>query len=279
MVDLQTAKLLALASIAVIGLSFGMAARPAQLLGFAREPATTLKALTAMFVVMPLAVLALGRLLPVPLVTLVTMLALYLSPTPPIFIGKARKVGAGDDYAIALFVLAAIVCLGVAPLGLTLASHLLGQDLPFNARGAALTLLLTIIGPLLIGMALAALVPAVTAWRGRLETAGSVLLAVAALMILASAWPVFRQFPYGGTLPIIIGLVALGLAAGHWLGDGRQGNRAALASATAMRHPGVGIALASAALPGEQAQVAAVVLIFLATNIVLGIAYGKMSDR
>jgi BASS family bile acid:Na+ symporter len=65
---------------------------------------------------------------------------------------------------------------------------------------------------------------------------------------------------------------AVGLVVGHWLGGPDAGNRTVLAVATARRHPGIALAIASANFPDEKA-VLAVLLWHLIVGSIFSMPY------
>jgi BASS family bile acid:Na+ symporter len=76
----------------------------------------------------------------------------------------------------------------------------------------------------------------------------------------------------------ILLFIGIGLAAGHLLGGPDDGNRTALALATATRHPGVAIAVVHAVAPAEK-DVAAVVFLYLLVGVAASIPYMKWRQR
>jgi BASS family bile acid:Na+ symporter len=73
-------------------------------------------------------------------------------------------------------------------------------------------------------------------------------------------------------------VVAMGLAAGHWLGGPNPDDRTALAIASSMRHPGVALAIARLNFP-EDRLVPAAVLLFIIVNMLITLPYGMWRRR
>lgn len=280
MIDAQMVKLIVVGSIVLIVLATGLGTRPAELAGALRRPRLALKTAAAMFLAMPLVATILTMPLPVPMAARVLLLAFYVSPTPPIFPGKGVRLGGTDNYVMSLFAGAAILSLGAAPVGLWLGARVLGVPMPFDAGAMARTIALTILLPLGAGVGLAALAPAVA---GRLEMPirriGTATLAIGVMLILFGALPGILAVLGDGTALGITLVVAAGLALGHALGASDPDNRATLATAMALRHPGVAIALATAALPREAPTILATALLFLLINTLAGIVYGRLVRR
>jgi BASS family bile acid:Na+ symporter len=101
---------------------------------------------------------------------------------------------------------------------------------------------------------------------------GVVLLVVAVLPILIKLWkPALAQIG-DGTLVALLIFVLVGLAAGLLLGGPKPEHRTDLALASACRHPGIAISLATLNLAGEK-SIPAVVLLYLLVSAVAGIPF------
>ncbi|TPE58796.1 hypothetical protein FJQ54_17310 [Sandaracinobacter neustonicus] len=270
-------KLALVGSIVLIVLSIGMGARWGAVVGFLRHPGMALKAMASMFLVMPLLALGLALALPLAPATLVTLLAMSVSPMPPVYPGKAGKLGGGQDYVLSLFVLASGVTLLAAPLMLALDEHLLSIGLPFDPAAVLKTLAITILMPLLLGLLLAEKAPALADRLSKpVALAGKLLLLVAVLVLLIVAWPAMRTAVGDFTLVAIGAMATGGTLAGHLLGGPKPGNRAALATATALRHPGIALPLALAADPADSQRIAGTVLLYLLTAALVTTLYGRI---
>ena len=277
--DMMTILKLALVgSIALVVLSIGLGSSVRDTLAFLREPWQVVKAMGAMFVLMPLLALGVGLLLPLSTATLVTLLAISVSPMPPIYPAKAGKLGGGDRYVMSLFVLAPLVMLVAAPLMLALDERVLGIGLPFESGAVLRTLGISILAPLALGLLLAERAPALAArLRDPVARGGMLLLLLSFLLLLLAAWPAMRsaigEFAIVAMLVMIVG----GLLIGHLLGGPKRGNRAALATATALRHPGIALPLAIAADPADAQRIAGTVLIYLLSAALLSTLYGLVA--
>jgi BASS family bile acid:Na+ symporter len=115
--------------------------------------------------------------------------------------------------------------------------------------------------PLGIGICVRVAAPMWAKRSARPVSIASTTLLVAALIpLLFSAWPAMRSLIGNGTLLAIVALTLAGLLCGHLLGGPQRDNRTVLALATAMRHPGVAIAILAATFPDENNAAAAVLL-------------------
>ncbi len=269
-------KLLAVCSLLLLVLSFGLETCLADAFAFLREPLLSARAMAAMFVVVPAVALGLSLLLPLVPATMFALLALAVSPMPPVFPGRGAKVGGGSRYVMSLFVLATAATFLVAPLVLFLEARLLGVGLAFEARQVALTLAVTAVIPLAAGLLLRRIAPRLAQRIVHpLAVGGKLLLGLTALLALAITAPAIWQAVGNFTLLACAVLAAAALAGGHFLGGPGKGNRAALATAASLRHPGVAMAMAASAGTADSQQITATILIYLILATLLGIGYER----
>ncbi len=269
-------KLMAVLSLLMLVLSFGMEMRLSEAFAFLQEPGLSARAMLAMFVAVPAVALGLSLWLPLVPATMFALLALAVSPMPPVFPGKGTGVGGGRRYVMSLFVLATGFTFVAAPLILMLDARILGVGLAFEARRIALTLAITAVVPMVAGMVLGSLAPRLSEKLIRpLALGGKLFLGLTALLALVITAPSMWQAVGNFTLIACVILAAAALAAGHLLGGPSEGNRAALATAASLRHPGVAMAMAASAGTSDSQQVTATVLIYLIIATLLGMAYGR----
>ncbi len=256
-------------SIVLIVVALGLNARLEDALYLFRRPAELARSLLAMYVVMPLFAAAIVAFLDLRPAVKIALVALALSPVPPLFPKKALKAGGDTDYTIGLLVMASVLAIVLLPLGVQLLSAAFGteREMPFPAvlELVATTVLL----PLAVGIAVRRLAPEAA---GRLAKPvallGTVLLAGGALPILITSWPAIVATVGSGSILAILAFVLVGLAAGHLLGGPDPDDRTALALANATRHPGMALAIASATFPEQKLALAAVVLYLLVGGVV-----------
>ena len=264
-------------SIALIVFSVGLGVAPGTIAGFLKDPRPAARAMLAMFVVMPLIVLAVTYVFPVAPAVLAALLALSISPMPPILARKEQKAGAEFDYAIGIQVAATFLSLAAAPLWILVFEQLSGRDLPFGAGAMLKTLLATVIAPLVLGIAVNRLTPALAKTLARPANLVAVVVQLAASVIML--WklaPVMGATLGNGTLAIMVLVALLGLGVGYLLGGPHEGNRGALALATSARHPGVAIGLAIGLFAGEVTPVVGAVLVYFLVSAVIGMPVLKL---
>jgi BASS family bile acid:Na+ symporter len=104
------------------------------------------------------------------------------------------------------------------------------------------------------------------------------LLIAGALQVLIAAAPAMAALVGDGSLLAITALVVCAIAAGYALGGSSEHERSTLAIATAMRHPGIALAIASFNVP-EAANVGAAVLLYVLASVVLTTVFGTFGKR
>jgi bile acid:Na+ symporter, BASS family len=102
--------------------------------------------------------------------------------------------------------------------------------------------------------------------------AGVLLLVAAVVPVLIKMAPAMIALIGDGTLLAMVVFITVGLAVGHLLGGPDPGNRAVLALATAMRHPGVALVIASGTVAGDRV-VAPVIALYLLVGTVESIPF------
>jgi BASS family bile acid:Na+ symporter len=227
-----------------------------------------------MYVVVPSAAAALAGLFDLPLAVEVGLLAMAVSPVPPILPGKQLRLGGRTSYVYGLLVAAAVTAIVLVPLAIDVLGRVFRREVHIGVLVVAKLLGVTVLLPLAAGLAIRHLAPTLAeraaTWASRLGTA---LLVAGLLPTLVAVGPGIVALVGTGAVLAIAAVVAAGLAAGHWLGGPEPGDRTALAIAASMRHPGVALAIAGINFPAER-LVPATVLLFLLVNLVLTVPYG-----
>jgi BASS family bile acid:Na+ symporter len=279
----QLIKLALTASILLLVFALGMRASFAGATSLFRElfrsPHRLLRALFAMFVLVPLAAVLAAKLLDLSLPVRTAIVAMALAPIPPVLPGKQLKFGGESDYVFGLLVAVSLAAMLIVPLGLPLMSAIFHRETGFGFWIVARIIGMTILVPLLAGLTLKAMAPALA---GRLVTwvarIGTLLLLTALIPVLVSAWPALVTMVGDGGVAAIALVVVTAIAAGHVLGGPDPDERTALAFATAMRHPGIAVAIAGLAVP-EEPRVQAAILLYLLIAVVATSIYGLLHKR
>jgi BASS family bile acid:Na+ symporter len=271
--DLKQLVVLALQiSIFATVLGFGLTSTTGDLLYLWRRPGLLARSLLAMLVLMPLVAVVLVRTFDFPLAMQAALVALAISPVPPLLPNRENKVVGSAPYGLGLMATAGVLSIAVVPLAVELLQRVFDRPLGFSAASIAVVMLTMVLAPLGVGVAVRSLLPAVADRTARpVATIAKVLLVLAALPLLVVAAPAVWAIVGDGTILAILAFVAAGLAIGHTLGGPEPDHAAVLALSTACRHPAVALAVASANFPDE--RFGGAILLYLILNVVVSIPY------
>jgi BASS family bile acid:Na+ symporter len=271
--DLKQLVLLGLqVSIFATVLGFSLTAVTGELLYLWRRPGLLVRSLLAMLVVMPIVALGLIRTFDLPHAIEVALVALAISPVPPLLPNRENKAGGSAPYGLALMATVGALSIVLVPVAVELLHRLFDRPLGFSAASIAVVMLTMVLVPLAIGVAVRSLAPALADRVARLvSTIGKVLLVLAGLPLLVVAAPAIWQIVGDGSILAIVAFVASGLAIGHLLGGPDPDHAVVLALSTACRHPAVSLAVASANFPDE--RFGGAILLYLIVNVVVSIPY------
>ncbi|QJP12644.1 Na+-dependent transporter [Starkeya sp. ORNL1] len=260
-------------SIFLLVLALGLDAERKDALYLFHRPLLLFRSIASMNVVMVIIAAAIALLVDMARPVEIALVALAISPVPPILPGKQRKAGGSERYAIGLLVAASLFSVLLAPLGVSLVGLLFGLHLGAPPTRIAFIVLITVLAPLVTGIAVKRFLPELAA-RVKRPTAlvAMVLLVLACLPVLFTTWPVVWGLVGNGVALVLIAFTLIGLLVGHSLGGPVAGDRTALALATGTRHPGVAIAIISLNFPDEKAALA-VVLYHLVVGTLVSIPY------
>jgi BASS family bile acid:Na+ symporter len=267
------------ASIMLNVFCLGLAANPSDAISLFRSPGRLARSLVSMYVVMPLAAVALISAFDLLLPVKIALVTLAVAPVPPLFPRKAMKAGSERSHTIGLLVAATVAAVVVTPLAI----ELLGQlfHTPTQPLSAIIVriLLAIVIAPLVTGMLVRRLAPALAGRAAKpLMILATVLLIAGSLSVLFIAWPAIRSLIGNGTLAALAAFVLIGLFAGHILGGTEAEGRTMLALSTASRHPGIAMAIAHTDFP-EQKFVGAAILLYLIVSAVMSMLYISWRER
>ncbi len=266
-------------SISVLVFTIGLGTAPRELAYFVRQPGQLIRSVISMNLVMPIIAVLIVVIFPLHRVVQITLVALALSPVPPILPRKLVTAGGGHAYVMALLFSAALLSLITIPVGGMILDAIFPAKIRIPAGPIVPLILATVIVPTLAGIGLRLAAPRVAARiAAPLALAATALIVAAALLIMVKAGPAVLAQIGDGTLVAIAAFVILGLAAGHLLGGPTPGDRSVLALATASRHPGIAMAIAHLVNPTENA-VPAAILLYLVTSIVISLPYVMWRKR
>jgi BASS family bile acid:Na+ symporter len=263
----------------LIVLALGMRGTLDDALSLFRRPGLLLRSLLAMNVVLPIVAAATVAVADLNPVVEVALVALSVSPVPPILPGKELRLVSDEAYVYGLLVAVAVLSIVIVPVTISLFGLYFGRDVRVEPAAIARIVAMSILVPLAAGMALRHLWPELAAKLSPVANAvGMGLLLALSLLVLAAQWDALRSLIGDGTFGACVLLAAVGLAAGHLFGGADRDHQTTLALATASRHPGVAITLGAAAEPGNPLVPVAVVL-YVLVSVVVAIPYTAWRRR
>jgi len=269
------------AKLSIAGMVFGLGLRskPDDLVVLLERPWLLVRALIAMNLVMPLFAVTAVALLDMRLDLAVALIALSLSPVPPLLPGKASRARGDRSVAVGLLVAFAVFAIVWVPLAVHAIGALFGYQVGVSPAAIARIVATLVVAPLLLGIVLRRYAGE---FARRIEPAVSkisvLVLLLAAVLIVASAAPAMLAQVGDGSVLLLAAFVVVGLAAGHWLGGPDPRERTDLALAAASRHPGIALATAQMAFPDARA-VMPLVALYLIVNVLIGLPYVRWRAR
>jgi BASS family bile acid:Na+ symporter len=256
-------------SIVLNVVALGLKATPAAAICLFRRPRELGRAFLSMNMVMPLLALGLGMAFDLNPAVKIALVALSVSPIPPLLPNKVLKAGARQDYTVGLLTAAAVLAIVVIPATMEIFDKLVGVPLHMAARPVAKLVLTTTLAPLFAGIGIRMLAPAFAERAAKpVGIFASVLLAASLLPVLLGTTRTMLSLIGNGTLLVMSVFALVGLIAGHLLGGPDHENSRVLGIATASRHPGMAAAIAHANFPEQKLVLPAVALYLIVSAIV-----------
>jgi len=270
----QQVILLALqASILTTVFTFGLQATIHDVLYIVRRPSLLTRSLLAMMVIMPSVAVALAQVFDLPHAVEIALVALAISPIPPLLPGKEEKAGGDTRYGLGLMAIAGVLSIATVPLSVNLVGRYIGRPLTIAASAIPKIMLMSIVLPLALGLAVRALWPAVAVRLVKpVGLIAKVLLVIGAVGLMIGATGPMLAMVGDGALVAMIAVVILGLAVGHFLGGPEAGHRVVLALSTATRHPAIALAVAKANFPDEP-RLGPTILLYLLVSAIVSLPY------
>jgi BASS family bile acid:Na+ symporter len=267
-------------SVAMMVFGLGLSATFDDAFYLFRRPSEFVRSLLAMAIIMPLVATVLAAAFDLHPAVKIALIALAVSPVPPLLPKKQRKAGGRASYAVGLLVAAALLSIVFVPVAVELLGRGFGtatHHISFLA--VARLAMMAVLGPLLAGILFRSVAPAIAQRIVRpMSLIATVLLFLCAIAVLFSAWQPIVSLIGNGTLVALGAFIVIGLMTGHLLGGPDPEDRSVLALATAARHPGVAMAVATANFP-EQKLSGAAILLYLVLSAILSIPYVMWRKR
>src|SRR5688572_22879344 len=157
---LEIIKLVLKVSIFLTALGFGLQAVPRDVFYLFRNPGQLLRAFLAMNVIMPVFAIVVALNFDLSPLVKVTLIAISLSPLPPVFPKKTEKAVGSGSYTIGLMVAASLLSIVMIPVTLTLLEKLFDKPVEVSIQAIIIAVLTTIFAPLLLGIAIRYFAPA-----------------------------------------------------------------------------------------------------------------------
>ena len=271
---LQQAVMLTLqSSVLLIVFGFGLQASGRDLFYLFRRPSLLARSLVAMFVVMPILAVVLMRVLELRQSLEIALVALAISPVPPLLPKKQDKAGGEAAYALGLMAVVSLLAIAVVPLSLWVLGHYSARPLQMPPAAIAKIVVMMTLLPLVTGVIVRTIAPAVAV---RLEKPtkliAMVLLGAGLGALLIAALPVIAGLIDFRTILTMAVFVGVGLAAGHVLGGPHADEATVLALSTASRHPAIALATAKINFPNEP-YLGATILLYVLVLTAISVPY------
>ena len=274
----QLVPLLLTGSLAGLVLAVGLNTERGDLLYVFKRPRLLGRAVLAVMVIPPIIAGILVWILPVSPPVKAGIMLMAVAPVPPLVPGKELGIGGRKAYAYGVYVAMALLTIISVPLVFNVAAHVFGRDDTVQVVTILATVFTGVIIPLAIGLLVRRLAPALAARIWRWVYRLSMLLVVVAFVpILAKVWGPMMTLVGNGAVAGMALVALICLAGGHILGGPDRIDRATLATAASVRHPGIAMALASANMTDP--RVTAAVLLFMLVGLVVTLPYTMWVKR
>ena len=266
-------------SIMLTVLGFGLGATFPDANYLFRHPALLLRCVLSMMVVMPIIVVAVATALDLPFEAKAALVAISISPVPPILQKKQLGAGGRIEFVTGLLVAMSALAIVLVPLSVWILDQVFARHAELYPLAVAKVMLTTVFIPLTIGLLIRRFVPAAQRASGSVMAIAGVILVIVAAILIWGLWPQIRVFIGNGLILLIVAMVVVGLIVGHLLGGPIEGDRTALAMATASRHPAVALAVATSGVVVQTKPELAIILLYLVVATVVSIPYQKWRHR
>lgn len=263
-------------SVMLLVVTIGMNTTWRDVMYLIRRPGLLTRSLVARNVVMPFSALILVEILELKAPVSAVLLALSISGVPPMLPRRLLKAGGSESYAIGLLVSQSLFAIALVPLSLAIFNEVLGTRAQFAARDTGMVVASLTIAPLVGGVVIRRFAPrSAERVAGPLQTAATLLLVIAVVLLLPRAWRAWSVLVGNGTLMAVFLLIAIGIGAGHLLGGPREQDRTSLALASISSNPGLTMAILSANAIQESRLAAGAVLLYLVASTLVSIPYTR----
>ena len=266
--------------VSIIGtvFSFGLNTTHADFRYLFGRPSLLFRSLLAVLIITPLMAIVLVRVFEFQRAAQIALVALAISPLPPLLPSKESRVVGNTSYGVALMASLALLSFVTVPLSVKVLEQVVGRPLNVPTAAIARMVSVAVLLPLLVGMAVRTLRPAVAK---RIEPVitlvAKILLILGAVALFAGMWRAILGAIGGGAVAAMLVFVVLALAIGDLLGQPEREHSIVLALSAASHHPAIALSIASANAPNE--HLAGTILLYLLVNLVVGGLYIAWQHR
>jgi bile acid:Na+ symporter, BASS family len=261
-------------SIVLLVFALGLHAAWGDAISVFRQPRLLVRSILAMAVLMVAFVVAIASIFDLQPAIKIAILALAVSPVPPLLPNRQQMAGGSGSYAIGLVVAAALIAIVSMPFFVGVLGVYFHADAHMRFRQVAAIVAVSVIAPLAAGMFVRFVAPEFTERIVKpVSMFANVLLVAAALIVLFNLSGTIWGMIGHGVLVVLALFTLVGIAVGHFLGGPNPDDRTVLALATGIRHPGLAMAIASVNFPDQKVTVLAVVVCHVIVGLILSIPY------
>jgi len=268
------------ASILLMVLSIGMSSTLQDATAMFRRPRLLLRSALAMYGVMFVFAVVVVQVLDLHPAIEIALVALSLSPIPPLLPKKVLHAGGPMPAAVSLVTAMSVLAIVIVPLGIAFVDLLATRrDLSMPVSRVAMVIVAMILAPLAVGIGVH------RAWprfadrvAPPLRRAANISLGVAVIPLLVVIWPRIAAMLPTAMILVLVLFAVVGMAVGHVLADPAESHREVLALSTSARHPGMALAIAGFNFPDERGVIA-VVACHVIISGVLAIPYLKWQEK
>lgn len=260
-------------SIFLIVFSLGLGASIGDRSFIQRNSKLILRSILSMNIFMPILAVVIAEVFNFSPAVKIALIALSVSPVPPILPRKELKEGGTEQYAFGLLITAAVLSIVLVPISMSLIGNFVAREIHVPPMNIAKLVSMTILIPLGLGVLVRNYAAAFASKiKDPVSKIAPIILLVCVVPLLISVWPMIRSLIGDGALIAMALFSLIGLVIGNSLGGPIEEDRTVLAMSTASRHPGISIAIGAIIAPQDKSIVAAV-LLYLIVNTVISSLY------
>lgn len=266
--------------VAIIGtvFGFGLNSTKDDLLDLVHRPGLLVRSLLSMLVIMPILAVLFVKAFDLRQTVEIVLVALAISPVPPLLPQKESKAGGRRSYGVGLMLLLGIVSIVAIPVVAEVLQRVFSRSLTVDSGAIARIILIAVLLPLVAGMAVRMLLPHIAERLEKpVQLIANGLLLVGVAVLLALSWHAIWAATGEGTILALIAFVVTGLVVGHLLGGPEREHSVVLALSTACRHPAIALAIAAANFPDQ--RFGGTIILYLFVSAVVCIPYVAWQRR